>query len=445
MTRILLIGYKPPWFLHNRKIEAAHYRTWQFLQPLLEDGHQLCLCAGEYCEPDGPEESAGALPSNLAYHSISFGRKGWQEQLQKAHDSFQPDCIIAVNFSHCLYATKLRTDKPIWMDIYGDMLTIMQVAFYRAQSNRGLETSITFMQRVLRTGDVFSGCGQPQKHALVGELAMAGRLSKRTFGYEFARVVLPGSLATDREESFRHKARSWLKQFGISEESFVVLWCGGYNTWTDVDTLFEGLVWAMERDPKVCYLSLGANTYEAPDNVYARFGEMIQRSPHRDRFHLLGWQPWGDLPNYYHASDVGINIDALHYETLYGTRTRLVEMIGAGLPIITSTGAELSYLLQERGAARTFMIGDWQGLGQEILGLATDREACQALAARAYAVAKEELSFAHTTACVREWVREPRLAPDKGTPSWRERMLSVEYGMRALLRQFMWDVTGAEK
>lgn len=28
------------------KIEAAHYRTWQFLEPLLDDGHEILLCAG---------------------------------------------------------------------------------------------------------------------------------------------------------------------------------------------------------------------------------------------------------------------------------------------------------------------------------------------------------------------------------------------------------------
>jgi glycosyltransferase involved in cell wall biosynthesis len=249
----------------------------------------------------------------------------------------------------------------------------------------------------------------------------------------------------DGEEPFRHKDRSWLKQFGIGEESFVVLWCGGYNTWTDVETLFKGLVWAMERDPKLCYLSLGAHTYEAPDNVYTRFEQMIQHSPYRDRFHLLGWQPWADVPKYYRASDVGINIDALHYETLYGTRTRLVEMIGAGLPIITSTGAELSYLLQEQGAARTFTIGDWQGLGQELLGLATDGDSCLALAAKAYAVAKDELSFGQTTACLREWVRHPRLAPDKETLTWRDRMRNVEFGARSILRQLVWDLAGVEK
>jgi hypothetical protein len=43
MSKILLLGYLPPQLYAPIKIEAANYRTAQFLIPLLEDGHQVCL------------------------------------------------------------------------------------------------------------------------------------------------------------------------------------------------------------------------------------------------------------------------------------------------------------------------------------------------------------------------------------------------------------------
>ena len=342
MSNILLIGYNPPQLINNAKIEAAHYRTWQFLQPLIEDGHRILLCAGARGETAEIAPIPEAWASQLTHRPITFGQNGWVAELQQAHDQFKPDCTVVVNFSHCLYATKLRTDRPLWMDIYGDMLTITQAANYRAQSDRGLHTSIAFMRQVLQMGDAFSGCGMPQKHALVGELAMAGRLNRHTFGYEFAHVVLPGSPPSTHTPLFRTVPRSHLSEQGISNDDFVVLWCGGYNTWTDVDTLFKALEVAMSQDSRLHYLSVGANTYEAPDNVYTRLLSMIEQSPYRTRFHMLGWRPWSEMAAYYDESDVGINIDALHYETIYGTRTRLVEMIAAGLPVVTSLGAELS-------------------------------------------------------------------------------------------------------
>jgi glycosyltransferase involved in cell wall biosynthesis len=444
MSKILLIGYNPPQLEKHSKIEAAHYRTWQFLEPLLDDGHEICLCANDlnlnYTE---------AIPKNwakqLVYHALPFRRQfGWPRQLQKIHDTFDPDCVVAVNFDCSLCATKLRTDKPIWMDIYGDYLTIMQVARYRVGSDRGIPTSLAFVRQVLQKGDMYSVCGHPQQHALVGELAMAGRLNSRTFGYQFAHVVLPGASPLD-SGAVERKGRPLLSPLGVPDEGFVVLWCGGYNTWTDVETLFSGLEWAMAQNLKVHYVSLGANTYEAPDNVYTRFLGMIEQSPYRDRFHMLGWRPWTEIADYYRESDVGLNIDALHYETIYGTRTRLVEMIAAGLPVITSLGCELSDLLGHHGAGLTFETGDWQGLGQQILTLAKDRDLYSDMAKTAFCYASNDLSFAATTTPVRAWVRDPQLAPDKVSANFQEQLQHLEYQVRSIVRQAIWRVAGLDR
>lgn len=445
MAKILLIGYNPPQLVSNSKIEAAHYRTWQFLDPLLADGHDVCLCAGTRGEVSDTRKVPAAWQSQLRYVPIDFGQWGWVQQLQRAHDRFEPDCIVAVNFSHCVYATKLATTCPIWMDIYGDMLTIMQAAAYRARSDRGINTSVSFMQAVLQKGDVFSGCGLPQQHMMVGELAMVGRLNHRTFAYPFVRTVPPGSPPGNPVEIPRRSPRHLLATQGIAEDDFVVLWCGGYNTWTDVETLFKGLTWAMAENPALHYVSVGANTYRAADNVYARLLDLISHSPYRQHFHMLGWRPWSEVPCFYRESDVGINIDALHYETLYGTRTRLVEMIADGLPVVTSLGAELSYLLRDHGAALTFDVGDWQGMGKQLVTLSQETMCREQMAATAREFATTVLSFATTTTAVREWVRQPQLAPDKVDQGLRTQARHVEYRIRTIMRQALWRLIDIER
>lgn len=445
MPRILIIGYNPPQLMGTMKIEAAHYRTWQFLHPLLDAGLTVGLCAGAR----GETVDGALIPpewNSLQYYPIPFGERGWRDALQHAHDTFAPDCVVAVNFSHCLYATKLRTDAPIWMDIYGDMVTIMQASCYRAGSDRGLETTIGFMREVLQAGDVFSVCGDPQRHVLVGELAMSGRLNHRTFGYEFTRVIRPGSppRQTPRPQG-RRCERQLLEPHGIQQEDFVVLWCGGYNTWTDVETLFNGLEWAMSEVPALHYVSVGANTYDAPDNAYTRLLYMIERSEYRDRFHMLGWRPWSEVAGYYRESDVGINIDALHYETLYGTRTRLVEMIAEGLPVITTYGAELSYLLSEQRAALGFEVGNWREFGKQMVTLARDRRRRDEMAEHAFRYARTDLSFCTTTIPLQAWVRDPHQAPDCTPLSLSERLKRAEHRARALLRHMLWRAAGIDR
>ena len=446
MSKILLIGYNPPEFDRNAKVEAAHYRTWQFLQPLLDDGHTVSLCVdGGTTSPNG--QTQPAIPEHwrgrLAHHPLAFNRRGWMSQLQRIHDAFAPDAVVAVNFAPSLYATRLRTDKPVWMDIYGDYLTIIQLAAFRRQSNRGLPTSIAFVQQVLEKGDVFSVCGTPQAHMTVGELAMAGRLNWRTVGYEFVRVVLPGAPPTDAVVAPRRE-RPALSAHGVTLDDFVVLWCGGYNTWTDVDTLFAALESAMSQDRRVHFVSVGASTYEGPETQYARFGKMIERSANRDRYHLLGWRPWSEIAGYYRDSDVGLNVDAMHYETIYGTRTRLLEMMSAGLPVIATEGCELSYLLRDRAAGLGFAVADAPALAAHILSLSRHPERRDQIARAALGYARGDLSFAETTRSVRDWVKQPSRAPDRVAMA-QHPVQEATHRARAATRQLIWQLTGLDK
>lgn len=201
----------------------------------------------------------------------------------------------------------------------------------------------------------------------------------------------------------------------------------------------------MSQSAQVQFVSVGASTYGNPDNVYAQFLEMVEASPFRGCFHMMGWQPWSEVNKYFQQSDVGLNIDAMHYETIYGTRTRLVEMIAAGLPVITSLGSELSYLLTESDAALAFRAGDWRGLAEQILILAKDGRRRDEMADKAAQYAANELSFYTTLAPVRDWVRNPQLAPDKIALSVRERIQQYEYQLRATMRLVAWRLRASDK
>lgn len=442
MTRIILLGETPPSLMGEAKIEAAHYRTAQFLEPLQGDGHEIFLVTPKRKKRDS---EAMLETEDIRHHvEMDFDSLGWVTELQVTADSFKPDCIVAVNFDFCLYASKLQGEAPIWMDIYGDPLTIMQAAAYRVQSDRGLTTVTGFLRQVLQAGDIFSVCGTPQLHMLVGELAMSGRLNRSTFGYEFGRVILPGS--RDTEEATLPTApppREFLPSFGVAENSFVVLWAGGYNTWTDVDTLFEGLTAAMRVNPRIMFVSVGASTYHGPDNVYERFLKLVSASDVRSNFLFLGWRPWKEMEYFYRESDLGINIDSLHYETVYGTRTRLVEMIGFGLPVVTTYGTELSSLLVGAAGALGFHPGNAAELSERLLTVAGSPAVRQGLAVNALAYARNSLAWGATTAPLREWVLAPQYAPDHSDNEPKGRLEALEYESRARVRWVLWRLRGA--
>jgi glycosyltransferase involved in cell wall biosynthesis len=167
---------------------------------------------------------------------------------------------------------------------------------------------------------------------------------------------------------------------------------------------------------------------------------LVARSPYAARYHLLGWRPWQEIPGYYRLADIGVSIDALHYETILGTRTRLVEMLAYGLPAITSEGCELSYLLPVRQAGLNFAVGDWSQLAAHLLRLANQPPELSALRAAGRRLVESDLSFATTTAAFRSWVAAPRVAPDRAGGHTLGLRQTVTYRLRTLTRLALWRV-----
>ena len=201
----------------------------------------------------------------------------------------------------------------------------------------------------------------------------------------------------------------------------------------------------MEKDPRVHYVSAGAGVRLMNNTSYERFQEMIRHSPHRDRFHMLGWQPSSVVPGLYSQADVGINLDAFHYETQLGTRTRLVEMMHYGLPVITTLGCELSYIVEQQGLGLTFPIGDAKTFESHILTLAHERPLQQKLATQARSYTQNQLSFQNTAKPFLEWARKPAFAPDRvvGEGS-RIKARDVEYALRTAMRRVLWKIWALE-
>lgn len=430
MSRILVMGYELP-HLAEGTIEARSYRTWQFVQPLLEHGHEVCLVASHSKDQLNIPQS---LSTSLRCHRVNLMKFNWQKRVDAICDDFKPDATLAIMLNNGLRATRLKHRQPLWIDLYGDRVSEGQVSSHVRRSSRGMKILFEYLNIILHNADAYSTCSTPQKFALVGQLSMAGRLNRHTMGYDFVHAVLPGSPSKRNEST----APLRLRGNTVPQDAFVVLWCGGYNVWTDVDTLFKALDHAMGQDPCIHYVSAGAGVKMAENTSYERFLAMIEKSPHRERFHMLGWQPSSVVPALYPQADVGINLDAFHYETLLGTRTRLVEMMHNGLPVITTLGCELSHIVKEQGLGFTFEIGDAETFSSQILAMVRDKSLQKKLAQQAEAYTNEELSFQKTTAPFLAWAENPAFAPDRAVRKSRFSKDEVLNTLRAGFRSVLW-------
>lgn len=426
MSKVLVVGAAPLPFENTSTLYSLGIRTWHLVKPLLSKGHQVCLVAlrlpaANWVNINLPPltENTGKF-NNLIYYCINqLENFNFQEFLSLLFKEFAPDCIIGVNTFPASIAAKLvesyAVKSPFWVDLHGALMMEAQTRAHLINDDNILLEYWEQEEVCLRNADVFSTVTERQKMALIGELAAVGRLNRYTFGYEFV-YTIPSSIEETEEIITKNKQsvkKKILREKFVSEDDFVILWSGGYNAWTDIKTLFTALQQVMETNPKIKFVSTGGPILKHDEQTYPRFLELINTSKYRNQFVMLGWVPTEDVELYYYESDLGINIDSYHYETLLGTRTRLIHMMKVGLPVLTSLGTELSQIIHDNNLGLTFSIGKSEELKEKIEYAFTHREELRRLGERAQQYVLTHFNCEKTTQKLQEWVNQPWHAPDK--------------------------------
>jgi glycosyltransferase involved in cell wall biosynthesis len=425
MSRILVFcKYLPSLTRRRIALSATSYRSEQLVRPLMGAEHELTVFTSGLFGRSEKIFQKRTL-GNVEYYETSYSHFDQRAEIERALGGRRFEAVLAVSQLSSKFALEFCGDRPFWCDLYGSVMGEAQAKCYRERSNGYLTHFLSMEVPVIERADKLSTCGRWQEHMLCGELALIGRLNQENFGYQLVHGMLPGVI-DPKALGLEVPEPGALRGKRYPRDAHVVLWMGGYNTWTDVDTLFAGLEAAMARNRRLMFVSIGGAIPGHDEVTYQRFQKMIARSRHAKRYLLEGWVERSEIGKYLTGADLGLNIDSWHYETVFGTRTRLVEMLGYGLPVVTSRGCELSELLEDAGKALAFEIGDAKGLA-DVLVEYFRRPAKQrrAFARSSQQWAQSELSFSKTTAPLQRWAREPVSAGDRGQRYLRQLELNL--------------------
>lgn len=140
------------------------------------------------------------------------------------------------------------------------------------------------------------------------------------------------------------------ERFGIAADATVVLWNGGTWPWLD-PAAAERAVLAQPRDVHLVFMG-GADARVTPG----------------PRVHVnTDWVPYAARGGWLLDADVVISAHHDHLETRFSYRTRLLDALWAGLPIVCAGGDDLAALVEredlgavgdlERGLARVLAAG----------------------------------------------------------------------------------------
>lgn len=418
MKHLLLIGVGPLPFYESDHLYGFGIRTWQFAQPLLDAGHRITLVTCEFGihrESDIRIKYRSNPSKWAAIEHIPLPQPGSRNtnviltRLEEIIRSHKPDAIItagstiSTNLAACV-----RTDLPIWMDMFGDLFAEVQAKSPFAPTGDDINYFHQILSRVLIRGDRFSVVSEMQRGAATGQLGLMGRLNSHTLGEELIWTIpcaINGKIAPVREEPI-------LRGKKVQPSDFLILCSGGFNTWADVDTLYESLERAMEKDRRVrCVVTGGAITGHHEDG-YNRFRALISKNGYESRFHLLGWLPTRDVDRVTLECDMGINIDLPIYESLLGSRNRMLFWLQCGVSILTTVTTEISQILTEHDLAYGVPPGNAALAAAKILEAVNNPYERKLRAVRGKRFAYRYLTYDETVQPLLRWAENPVKAAD---------------------------------
>jgi len=417
MKKIFVIGTGPLLEKGVKKIAGQCLRTWHLVSPLLDEGHQVVLVTLPIPDRSRPPEKFRESSEKRKFDGFTYTAVLKEDSaflyafLKREIENLYPDCLLGINTHPAGVAARVAGRLPLWADLNG-------WAMAEGQTRARLDGDDSFLSHFWKEerdaacrADRFSTVTQNQKYALIGELAVLGRLSQFTFDYPFACVIENAVNLMFREKP-PVEAPPQLRGGRIPQDAFVVLWSGGFNTWTDVDLLYNALVLAMQKNERIYFISTGGGIDGHDEKTYTRFHRLLAASPFRKRFILLGWIEAEYLLPVYAEANIGINVDAINYETLFGARNRITNMMAAGLPVVTTLGTEISHTIEKEELGRAVPLDDPKALADAILQFASDEAMTRKIGESVRAYALEHFSYDKTTLPLKEWMRNPCLAPD---------------------------------
>jgi glycosyltransferase involved in cell wall biosynthesis len=203
---------------------------------------------------------------------------------------------------------------------------------------------------------------------------------------------------------------------GIATDDSVVLWGGGIYDWFDPVTLIKAIDRLRRRKPKVRLYFLGL---KHPNPRVPTMRKGVEAVEAAERLGLVGrhvffnhdWVPYDDRANYLLESDVGVSTHIDHMETAFSFRTRVLDYLWAGLPVVSTEGDFFGDLIERDGLGLTVPPTDVDALEDALFRLLDDREFAVSCSTQSMATAKR-FTWPEVLKPLLEFCRSPRRAPD---------------------------------
>ncbi len=233
----------------------------------------------------------------------------------------------------------------------------------------------------VRLGDYFLCASQRQRDFWLGMLLTLGRINAATYERDTSLRslvdVVPFGIPDDPPRKRAAAMRGVMP--GIGADDFVLMWAGGVYNWFDPLTLIEAIavVARVHRHVRLCFLAASHPNPDVPPMEMLRRARQCSDELGLTDTHVFfneEWVQYGARADWLLEADVGVSIHPEHVETRFSFRTRILDYLWAGIPVICTAGDSLADLVEREDAGLTVTAEEPEVLAEAIQALIDDPE-----------------------------------------------------------------------
>lgn len=384
------------------KMAGPAIRVWEMARTLSRE-HEVVLASMRKPEMDHPDFEVRHITAGNAKDLVA-----------------NAEVIVTQGFTMYHFPEVAKSDAAVVVDIY-DPFHIEALVMRRDEAPgerwATYASDRDIVNDQLERGDLLLCASEKQRDFWLGQIASLGRINPATYDDDpDLRTLLgvaPFGLPVDPPVQTRSAIRGEID--GIDEDDIVMIWGGGIYNWFDPATLIRGLQKAVEKEPRLKLFFLGT-AHPNPDvpemaraaEAYRVAEELGLLGTHV--FFNKGWVDYADRANYLLDADLGVSTHFLHIETELSFRTRILDYLWAGLPILATEGDSLSALVREHDLGEVVKAEDPDDLARALLALADPDRRAEAVAN--VAAFAPTMTWERALEPLLEFCRFPRRAPD---------------------------------
>jgi glycosyltransferase involved in cell wall biosynthesis len=313
------------------------------------------------------------------------------------------------------------TKKIVVADIY-DPMHLEQLEQSKSLSvvdwNARVEDATLALNQQLSRADFLICASERQRYFYLGQLSALGRLNPANYAADpdLDRLisVVPFGLNRELPAHNRDVLKGVLE--GIGETDKVLLWSGGLYDWFDPKTLITAVSMLSATRPEVHLF------FQGTQHPHPGVPEMAVVRESRELAQSLGvlgtsvhfnasWVDYADRHNYLLEADAGVSTHFSHMETAMSFRTRILDYLWAGLPMVVSEGDVFAELIERENLGIVVPATDAPALAAALERILFDEEFI-AVARENIARVRERFVWDIVLEPLVSFVADARRAPD---------------------------------